>query len=632
MSDRSMGDGATRPAGTPALGRALLAVLAGALLLSACSSGGAKRATASSSPSVSAPSSSSAAPSGPPKGTVTFAEFPASVPNYIFPLPDPAHAGSPNTEQFSYLMWRPLYWTGTGSGPQVDMAISLAYPPQFLDGGRVVQVHLRHYVWSDGKPVTSRDVQFAWNLIKANKDDWASYVKGEIPDNVTSFKIVNATTFRMTLNQAYSHQWFTDNELSLIVPLPQQAWDRESAKGAVGNYDMSTSGAKKVWSFLSNQAKSSSTYATNPLWQVVDGPWKLTGFTSNGRIAFTANPRYSGPVKPHIKNFVELPFTTDSAEFNTLLGGSIDYGYIPFNDLKAQQARMDSMGYHLSDWNLWTINYIAINYNNPKAGPIFHQLYFRQALESLVDQKQIIKTIFYGQGVPTFGPIPVSPPNPYVSVKTNPNPYNPKRALALLRAHGWAVRPGGVTTCVRPGTGSHQCGAGIPRGTPLSFTAIVNNGNRPVDLEMESFKSSWSQIAGIQLNVRLELFTTVISQAFGTCTSPSQSSCSWQMANWGGGSNDPPYPTPEATFSSGGAENAGHYSNPRADALINASHLGGLASLHAVERYLAGQVPVIWVPNLSYQLSEIRNNLKGADQQNPYIGLTPENWYFTGKG
>ena len=63
------------------------------------------------------------------------------------------------------------------------------------------------------------------------------------------------------------------------------------------------------------------TYATNPLWQVVDGPWHLTQFDSAGTFTMEPNPKYSGPVKPKIDKFVMLPYTSNAAEFNALVGG-----------------------------------------------------------------------------------------------------------------------------------------------------------------------------------------------------------------------------------------------------------------------------------------------------------------------
>ena len=45
------------------------------------------------------------------------------------------------------------------------------------------------------------------------------------------------------------------------------------------------------------------------------------------------NPSYSGPVKPTLKEFVEVPFTSDTAEFNALVGGNVNFGYLPTQDV-----------------------------------------------------------------------------------------------------------------------------------------------------------------------------------------------------------------------------------------------------------------------------------------------------------
>lgn len=565
--------------------------------------------------------------SGGHKTTIRFAEFPGSVPNWILPISDPGHSGSPNTEQFSYLMWRPLYWTGTGSQPNVDDSLSIADPPKYSGGNRTVTVKLRNYTWSDGKPVTARDVEFWFDLVKYNKTQWSGYVAGNIPDNVARFRIVNQKTFQLTLRSAVSPQWYTANQLVLITPMPQHAWDKTSDQGTVGDSDRSASGAKAVFSYLLGKSKQLSKYASDPLWKTVDGPWSLSKYDTDGHISFVPNKHYAGKDKPAVTRFDEIPFATDSAEFNSLLAGGVDYGYLPFSDLK-QRSRVASQGYHFSAWNLWTVNFIAINYNATGTGPIVSQRYVRQALESLVNQPLIIKQIFHGQGAQNFGPIALQPKNPFVTVKQNPNPYNPKRAVTLLRQHGWTVKPGGVTTCTSAGSGASQCGSGIPAGTKLAFSLIVNSGNHPVNLEMQALKSTFSQKAGVVLNVRPEPFTQVISDAFASCTKAKPSACPWQMADWGGGVNLSPYPTGEQIFASGGSSNPGHYADPKADQLIRASQVGGATELRAYEQYITDQVPVIWVPNLTYQLSMIRNDLHGADAQNPYIGITPERWHW----
>jgi peptide/nickel transport system substrate-binding protein len=549
------------------------------------------------------------------------------VPNWILPITDPGHSGSPNTEQFSYLMWRPLYWLGRGDSPTLDPSLSLADPPTYSQGNKVVTIHLRNYNWSDGKPVSSRDVEFFFNLVKDDPADWSNYVAGNIPDNVASFKTVDAKTFQLTLNKPTSPQWFTNDQLSLITPMPQHAWDKTSSSGSVGDNDTTASGAKAVLKYLIGESKKLDSYTSNPLWSTIDGPWKLTKYTTDGQITFVPNPRYTGPNKPTYKTFEEVPFATDAAEFNSLLAGAVDYGYLPFNNLQ-QRPRIESHGFHFSAWNLWGINFIAINYINPQTGPIVSQLYMRQALESLVNQPLIIKQIFQGMGVQNFSPIAAQPANPYATVRSNPNPYDPAKAVSLLKQHGWNVKPGGVTTCANAGSGANQCGAGIPAGTRLGFSLLVNSGNKPVNLEMQALQSDWQQKAGIQLQVRPQPFTQVISTTFAACSKAKPSGCPWQMADWGGGVNLLPYPTGEQIFASSGSSNPNHYSDPKTDQLIDASHTGGQSELTAYEQYLTAQVPVIWVPNLTYQLSEIRNGLEGADAQNVYIGITPETWHW----
>ena len=145
-----------------------------------------------------------------------------------------------------------------------------------------------------------------------------------------SFPSSTPYTFSITFNKAYSHLWLLYNQLSQITPIPQHVWDKTSASGPVGNYDMTPAGALKVYKFLNTQSTQQATYASNPLWKVVDGPWNLSAFSpSTGYSAFVPNPTYGGPGKPKIAKLEELPFTSDIAEFDALRSGQLDYGYLP---------------------------------------------------------------------------------------------------------------------------------------------------------------------------------------------------------------------------------------------------------------------------------------------------------------
>ncbi|HWD97197.1 MAG TPA: ABC transporter substrate-binding protein, partial [Acidimicrobiales bacterium] len=450
-------------------------------------------------------------------------------------------------------------------------------------------------------------------------------VPGEFPANVTSMSAPNATTVVFKLDKAYSSNWFTDNELSQVTPLPAQAWDKESATGKIGNYTATNAGAVAVWKYLTAQAQTLSTYATNPLWQVVDGPFKLKSFQTTGYTVFVKNTKYSGH-QPNYKELTLEPFTTDAAEFNALRAGTLDYGYVPPED-SSEIALLKADGYTSKPWIGWSINYFAINFNNPTVGPIFRQLYFRQALQEMVNQPVDIKKALYGFGYPTYGPVPIKPKNTLSTKEetTNPYPYSPKKSKALLTDNGWKVVPGGTTTCVKPGTAKGDCGTGITKGEKLSFNLQYNNGFTYVTQFMESLKSNAEASDGIVLNLTTAPFDTVLSTAVPCKVGPS---CNWQLANWGQGWSYGPdyYPTGETLYSTGSGDNSGSYSNSINDANINLTHtVSGIAVLDKYENYLAKQLPVIWQPDPDFQISEFKSGMKGITQS-PILNFTPEFW------
>jgi peptide/nickel transport system substrate-binding protein len=102
------------------------------------------------------------------------------------------------------------------------------------------------------------------------------------------------------------------------------------------------------------------------------------------------------------------------------------------------------------------------------------------------------------------------------------------------------------------------------------------------------------------------------------------------MLNYGGGwtYGVDPYPTGDQLFATGSGSNSSNYSDPKTDQLIS-STVHSTASLTQYENYLAQQVPVLWMPQPDYQISEISNKLHGTSPQSPIESLTPENWYFT---
>jgi peptide/nickel transport system substrate-binding protein len=585
------------------------------LILGACTKAG------------SGPSQSHTVGGKPQKGGVaTWALPPAAVPNWIFPFIDPAHSTIDNRNQFDYLMYRPLYWFGNNGQPVINPAVSLANLPVYSNGNKTVTIALKPYRWSNGETVTSQDVAFWLNMMLAERAQWAYYVPGGLPDNLSGYKILSPTTIQLSLKSAYSPSYFTNNELSQITPLPL-AWDKTS-DSSQGHCASSVSACPAVWKYLHSLSEKVSTYDNSPVWRVVDGPWYLASYQTTGLSVFKPNPKYSGPVKPRLSEFVEQPFTTESAELDVLRSGKISVGYLPTTDL-GQKDVIARSGYNLNVWVDAGINYFPYNFNNPTVGPVFKQLYFRQAVQHLINQPEYISKIFQGYASPDYGGVPNSPPNPYIDnfVKSNPYKFSVSAARQLLTSHGWTVPSNGAATCTSAGTGASNCGAGIKSGTKMSFNLLYASGTTTLTQEVQDMKSVFSQV-GIVLNLSQAPFDQVISQS--VACKPSQASCKWQLNDWGGGwsySMDH-FPNGDLIFGSGAGDNSGSYSNPQNDQLITQSdHVPG--AITAVEDYQAKDLPAVFMPKADYSLTEIQDNLHGVIPQEPTFNMTPENWYFT---
>jgi peptide/nickel transport system substrate-binding protein len=568
--------------------------------------------------------------------TVTFAEQPGSEPNYIFPLLSSQYFDSTNQEQFQFLMYRPLYWFGDDGHPVFNSSFSLAAAPVYSDHDKVVTVTMKNYKWSNGTAVDARDVIFWMNLIKVEKAKFGPYVPGTFPDNVASYQMTSARTVKFTLTHAVSTYWFTYNELSQVTPLPLD-WDRISATSGEGHYDQTPAGATKVYDYLAGLASQPGQDATNPVWQVVDGPWRLSKFiASTGYAAFVPNPHYSGADKPKIARFVELPFTSDQAEFDSLRSGQVDYGYIPTQDV-SQIAAIKRLGYRVNEWNAWAFTYIDLDYLNPAAGPIFDQPYVRQTMQSLIDQPQFIRTIYNGDAVATNGPVPLKPSNPFVSTleKKGVYSYSPSRAVSLLRSHGWHVVPGGVTTCTDPGTGSGQCGSGIAAGARLSFGFEYSSGTLALQLEVAELQSTFAKQVGITLSVKSQPPNQLLAST-EVCagTSSVSSKCDWQISFFGAPRflYEPDfYPTGEDIYATDAADSGDGYSNAQVDSVITASYAAGagVSQLKAYENLIVNLVPTLFMPTPPVQISAIRSSLHGAIPQDPMLNLNPEKWSWS---
>ena len=584
-------------------------------------------------------SSSSPPPSGQATkgGTATVAVISGAQANWIFPFSPITYYSVYNSQEFQWLMYRPMYVFGNnGTSTGINYSLSPANAPVFSNGGKTVTIKMKGWKWSNGEAVDADDVAFWLNMMKAEKANYAGYSPGTLPDNLASYSIPSAETIVLQLTKPYASTWFTYNQLAEITPMPQ-AWDVTStgAKAGSGGCSKSPAGCKAVFNFLTAQAKATSSYVSSPIWSVVNGPWKLSAFNTSGADTLVPNPKYSGPVKPKLSALKFVPYTSDTTQFTALKSGSVDVAAIgtgiPPSDLTQKPSgsllpttNPLGSGYTLAPMPIFGIQYAQINFKNPTAGPMFKQLYFRQALAYVDDQLGMSKTVMRGYGFPTSGGVPDephnqwAPPVQYANNGQGPYPFSTSKATSLLTSHGWKM-VGGVMTCQDPA----KCGAGIAKGAQAKLSLDYSTNLSVAAQIAEIFKSDASK-AGIQVSLSGKTFNTIIGA--DTQTNPR-----WQMAFYGGWLfNGPGFlPTGEPLFQTGAGSNSGSYSSSQMDSLILGAQTpsGGPTAFQNYATYTAQQLPYIWMPQ-SYYVQAQKTSLHGVNY-NPLFTFLPEYWFFT---
>lgn len=570
-------------------------------------------------------------------GTLTIAEPPGAGPNWIFPITPSANASVFSRLSFQYLSWRPVYWAPKGSSPVWDYSRSMSDgKPTVSADGKTFTIKLNgRYTWSDGQKVTSKDILFFYYLYKAavkeNPANENNYTPGQFPDNITAASAPDDQTVTFSFDKVYNPDFVQSVALDQLVALPSHAWSRSSADGATVDFTQPDN-AKAIYDFLDARSKSVSTYGTDPLWQVVDGPYKIKTFNaSTSANSFVANTAYTGEGRPRISEVDELAYTSTTAEFNDLLSGKLTIGGVDFEQLpQIQQLKARKYNvYGLPDFGNM---FMYFNFKNTANGwdKAISQLYIRQAFAHLQDGDAEIKGAFDGAAAPAYGPVGVVPKSPYApsNALTDPYPFSVDKAKQLLTSHGWTVVPNGTTTCTSPGSGADQCGAGIARGQNLDFTFYYANSPKATAQIATTFAANLEQV-GVHVTLKSDTFNNIIANE--SVPSSPKNNNDWGMADFGGMSNNN-YPTTDNLFNTDGTYNQGGFSDPTIDADINASmnstdssaltkELSDVTNALPVLFQPAPDMITAWAPNLSGD--------PDAFAASTQYMFNPEDMYFT---
>ncbi len=430
-------------------------------------------------------------------------------------------------------IYEPLFYFDNVSGKTFDL---LGTNYSWSNGNKTVTVTLRNTNWSDGKPFTSADVVFTFNMLKKypaadTTGQWQQLasVKAAGPHKVVfTFKSTNVPFASYTLN---------------IPIVPQHQW------ASLGDPSKAT--------------------MTSP---IGTGPYTLGSFSAQD-YKYVANDKYWGGVPP-IKTLDFPAYSGNNAGDMALASGKVDWAGMFLPNIQGIFVNKDTQHNHY----YYPPGNVVMLYTNLK-DPILSQLPVRQAMSLAIDRNKLANEGEYGYTKPASALGLILPNNqawvdPALKSKVNLS-YNPAQAMKVLEKAGYKKNSQGIFA---------------KNGKPLSFSLQVVAGWTDWDTDAGLIQQELKAV-GINVNVEQEAFSAYNNNLSGTKKS-------YQLAISWTNTGPSPYFLFQNMLWSKGNYNVEQLSNKTVDnALVSFSQTTNPGQqkqdLYKVENYMLNQVPSI---------------------------------------
>jgi len=305
---------------------------------------------------------------------------------------------------FGGVLYEPLMMFNNMTG---KVEYRLAKSVEYSDDLKTITVKLRDGLkWSDGKPITAKDVAYSYNMTKdaAAFDTKAIWTTG----NLISVKAADSTTIVFELNTADST--FIWNLANYHI-LPEHVWGKVAAK------DLAT--------------------FTNPD-PVGSGPLTDIKYVKPQQMEICRNDNYYLENRPYIDCMTFRSYNNNSQIQPALMKGEIDWGSNFIADVENTFVAADPENNHF-----WYPANDAIHlYVNTQEKP-FDDIKVRQALSMALNRDDIVDIAAYGYPTVNFnaggiGELYAPFINKDISAKYRElTTYNPEKAKQLLDQAGY---------------------------------------------------------------------------------------------------------------------------------------------------------------------------------------------------
>lgn len=292
--------------------------------------------------------------------------------------------------------------------------------------GLTITYHLRHDVkWTDGVPVTSRDVKWSWQAIM---NDANNIISRHGYDEIASIGTPDPWTVIVHLKQKFApfvNTFFAESDQPYPVAPAHVLAQYPNVNEIPFNSEPNVS----------------------------DGPFKFGEWSHGDHITLVANDDFFLG-KPKLRQVYLRIVPDENTAVNLLRTHAIDWIYQA--SIENYPALKDIPGIIIY-W-MRVNGYEDIQFND--ARPFLKDVRVRQAIAYAIDKNALIQTVAYNQQKEATEDIPdwmwAYDPN----VKSYP--YDPARARALLESAGWSPGSDGIMR---------------KNGQPLLLVEVTNNSN-----------------------------------------------------------------------------------------------------------------------------------------------------------
>ncbi len=539
------------------------------------------------------------------KSSVVVAVSPTQAPNWYFPVISSTAYTLVNLD-FIALEYKPLL--DVTASDRIDYSRSLASSITVSHHDTVYTIHLgSRYKWSNGTPVTARDVVFTWDVLKAASQPKAVWVQGGsgiggVPAMWTNVVALNSKTVQVTVSKPVNPVWFIRNGLGQLEPVPASVWDKHP-----GNMT-------KELTFIHAVANTPGAR----VYQVIDGPYHYSSSQPDNYWIYVANPKYGGH-RASIQKLVFQYETSTASEFAALRKGTVQLGYVSNGYWGARSQLKNDV---VRATYPFGFSYMLPNESTQAPGglgPYFARQYVREALQMGVNQPGLINYVYHGNGVQSYGPLASRPTTEFDAPALSHAlyPYNPAAARSLLMSHGWRLVNGVMTK----------------GGVKFAFTMTYLTGSTSLTNMMEVIQHAWAK-EGIQVQLKSMPVNELV--AIANQSDPSK----WSMMGPMDWTYEPDYyPTGGGLFATGSASNGGGYNSATANTLIKESYAPGSpsqakAALFRYEEFIQKDNPVIFLPwlaggyaGIGFIITHVKTLHGTVSTYNPVSGLLYPNYW-----